>query len=217
MPSPQLNRLLWIAMLSVLAVLVYTFDVGVFLGSGRLAVEVDPADPRTVHLRWRGEIEPPMLASLTRAIEEHRDSADRFVLSLSSPGGSVAHGGAVIRLLRDIRRTHRLETVLEGSNVCASMCVPVYLQGEVRRASGRSRWLFHEVRRHDVLKDGPEDTRPEVRRALTDKLFDTYFVPAGIPPGWIRDIRGQMQGGTDVWRTGAQLIEQQAGIVLERL
>ena len=217
MPSQNLSRLLWIAMLSVLALLVYTFDVGVYLGKGRLSVAVDPADARTVILQWRGSIEPPMLAKLTEAFKEHRNSADRFVLSLSSPGGSVGHGAAVARLLADIKRTHHVDTLVEGSNTCASMCVPVFLQGEVRRASGRSRWLFHEVRRHDILTDEPAETRPQDRKALTDRLFDTYFMPAGVSPAWIRETRVLMQDGADVWRSGNELIAQDSGIIQERL
>ena len=214
MPSRQLNRMLWFAMLGVLAILVYHFDLTPFLGKGTLTVLKDPADERAVVLRWRGSIEPPMLAKLQEAFQEHRGRTDRFVLSLSSPGGSVGQGGAVIRLLRDIRRTHRLETVVEGTGTCASMCVPVYLQGEVRRATPRSRWMFHEVSFRDVLTNEKQDSRPEAIKARTDKLFDDYFRPAGVPDSWIRDIRLQMKSG-DVWKSGGELIAERAGIILE--
>ena len=215
MPSRQLNRMLWFAMLGVLGILVYHFDLTPFLGSGKLTVVKDPADERTVILRWRGSIEPPMQAKLAEAVREHRARADRFVLSLSSPGGSVGHGAGVIRQLRDLRRTHRLETVVEGSGTCASMCVPVYLQGEVRRATPRSRWMFHNVSFRDVLTNEKQDSRPEAIKARTDKLFDDYFRPAGVPEDWIKDIRLQMKSG-DVWRSGDELIRERAGIVLER-
>ena len=216
MPTPLLNRLIWIVMLGILAALAATFDVSVYLGSGKLTVKTDPVNERTVVLQWRGSIEPPMLAKLDEAFKEHRSRADRFVLSLSSPGGSVAHGGAVIRLLRDIRRTHRLDTVLEGNNTCASMCVPIFLQGEERRASGRSRWMFHEVTLRDIVTDEKQDIRPSERKQRTDKLFDNYFRPAGVPDAWIRHMRTLMQNG-DVWRTGEQLIQQKAGIILDPL
>jgi len=216
MPSSLVNRLLWIVMLGILAVLALTFDVSVYMGKGKLTVETAPGADRTVVLRWRGSIEPPMLAKLEEAFRENRNRADRFVLSLSSPGGSVAHGTAVIRLLRDIRRSHRLDTVLEGNNTCASMCVPVYLQGEERRASRRSRWMFHEVSLRDVVTDEPRDLRPSERRARTDKLFDDFFRPAGVPDAWIAEIRTLMQRG-DVWRTGEQLIDQRAGIIQDAL
>ena len=71
MPSKQLNRLLWLGMLAVLAFLAVTFDVAPFLGSGRLTVVHDPADERII-LRWRGSIEAPMQAKLTEAFQEHR-------------------------------------------------------------------------------------------------------------------------------------------------
>ena len=216
MPSAQLNRILWLAMLGILAVLVYQFDLVAYLGKGRLTVQADPADERAVVLKWRGEIEAPMQAQIAEAFREHRARANRFVLSLSSPGGSVAHGGAVIRLLRDIRRTHRLETVVEGAGTCASMCVPIYLQGEARHASARSRWMFHEVSVRDILTEEKTEISSAERKARTDKLFDDYFRPAGVPEAWIRDMRQQMLTG-DVWRTGAELVQEKAGIILEPL
>ena len=216
MPSGHFNRAIWAAMVIAIVWLGWQYRDTYFNSQGTLEVSTDGSRD-TLYLAWSGKIAPPMREKIAAAVAEHGAGRRTVILSLNSPGGLLGYGDSVNALLREIAATHTLETTVETGNACASMCVPVYLQGEVRRASGRSRWLFHEVRRHDVLKDGPEDTRPEVRRALTDKLFDTYFVPAGIPPGWIRDIRGQMQGGTDVWRTGAQLIEQQAGIVLERL
>lgn len=203
-------------MLGTLAVLAYTFDVSVYMGSGKLTVQADPADERTVILKWRGEIAPPMQAKLAEAFKEHRGRTERFVLSLSSPGGSVGHGGAVIRQLREIRRTHRLETVVEGSGTCASMCVPIYLQGATRRATPRSRWMFHEVSLRDAVTDEKQDTSPADRKRRTDKLFEDYFRPAGVPDGWIAEMRTSMQKG-DVWRTGDQLMKQNAGIILESM
>jgi hypothetical protein len=215
MPSRQLNRFLWLAVLSVLAVLVYQFDLRPFLGNGKLTVEKDAADARIVILRWRGSIEQPMLAKLKDAVAEHRNGADRFVLSLSSPGGSVGHGGAVIRLLRDLKRSHHLETVLESGATCASMCVPVYLQGETRRANPRSRWMFHDVSFRDAVTNEKEDGRQSDSKARTDRLFDDYFRPAGVSEDWIRDMRLAMKKG-DVWRSGEDLLRDRAGIILER-
>ena len=217
MPTPLVNRLLWVLMLGTLAALAYTFDVSVYMGSGKLTVTTDPSDQRAVVLKWRGEIAPPMRAKIEEAFREHRSKADRFVLSLSSPGGSVGHGGAVIRLLREIRRTHRLETVLEGNATCASMCVPIYLQGEVRRATGRSHWMFHEVSLRDAVTHEKEDMRPSDQKARTDRLFDDYFRPAGVPDRWIEGMREQMKGGHDVWRTGEQLLRERSGIIQEQL
>ena len=216
MPSTILNRLLWFVMLGVLGIVLYYSDVGAYLGKGRLTVATDPADERTVILRWRGAIEPPMRARIEDAFKEHRHQAATFVLSLSSPGGSVSHGAAVVRVLRDIRRTHRLETVLEGANTCASMCVPIYLQGEVRRATGRSRWMFHEVSLRDPFTDEKSEMRPSDRNARTDKLFDDFFRPAGVPESWMAQMRTLIKSG-DVWRSGDELLGERAGIVLDRL
>lgn len=214
MPTRNVNRLLWLVMLGVLGLLVLNFDVSVYLGKGKLTVQRDPGNDRVVILRWLGEVRHPMNDKLAEAYRENRSGTERFVLVLSSPGGSVSHGGAVIRTLREMRRSHQLETVIEGNGTCASMCVPVYLQGEERRAAARSRWMFHEVSVHDIVTDEKQSISPAERTARTDKLFDDYFRPAGVDARWIAEIRTLMRKG-DVWRSGEQLVRTKSGIILD--
>ena len=61
------------------------------------------------------------------------------------------------------------------------------------------------------------DVPATARASATDRLFRTYFKPAGVPDAWIADVRAQMDGGRDVWKTARELIEENAGIVQEAL
>jgi len=211
--SRNANRLVWLAMAGLIAWLAYGFrDQLAFLMTGTLTVTEQGEDADTVRLRWDGPVEAPMAARFREAIAEWRGRKRRFIVDLSSPGGSVDHGGAVIRQLRDLRRTHEVETVVGAGERCLSMCVPIYLAGTTRTASPRSRWMFHEVRIRDVLSDKDLDVPDHVRIRSTDQLFNDYFKPAGVSASWIAVTRHAMRQG-DVWRTGQALFNEKAGVI----
>lgn len=215
MPSRGLNRALWALVL--VAIIVFGLKArdqfeAVFVGVGKLDVRV-AAEDDTVFLRWRGRIEAPMANRIADAFEQHKNEQRRFVLSLSSPGGSLDQGAEVVRLLRRIGETHKIDTVVEGRSVCASMCVPVYLQGQRRTASEQARFMFHEVSFHEYFSQEDSDVPAAATARETDKLFSRYFAPAGVPDSWIRSVRAAMTGGNDIWKTAPELIDENAGIV----
>jgi ATP-dependent protease ClpP protease subunit len=119
----------------------------------------------------------------------------------------------VIRLLRRVSDNRRIETVVEGRGICASMCVPVYLQGEVRRASANARFMFHEVSFRESFSDDKIDVPEKAIGNATDRFFSRYFAPAGVPEEWIRQVRRDVTGGADVWKSAQELIDENAGIV----
>src|SRR4029077_6748174 len=71
---------------------------------------------------------------------------NRVVLFLDSAGGKVDDGDRVIEVLNEIKLRHQLITVVPHGKLCASMCIPIFLQGEDRIAARASIWLFHEGR-----------------------------------------------------------------------
>jgi ATP-dependent protease ClpP protease subunit len=213
--SRGVNRLIWAGLLGLLVVLaIHTRDhfESVFVGIGRLDVE-SGAEPGTVVLRWSGKIEAPMAARIEQAFERHRREAHTFVLALSSPGGSLDHGARVVQLLHRMAQSHTIETRVEARRRCASMCVPIYLQGQRRSAAETARFMFHEVSFSDFFSDEQVDVPDYAKASATDRLFERYFVPAGVPASWIRTVRSDMTGGRDVWKSAAQLVEERAGIV----
>ncbi len=211
--SRSANRLVWALMLAALVWLTYEFrDTLAFLTTGSLTVSEEGEAADTVRLRWVGPVEAPMSARFREAISEWKSKKSRFVLEISSPGGSLDQGGAVIRQLRDLKRTHQIETVVLAGERCLSMCVPIYLQGTTRVASPRSRWMFHEVRFREQFSDKDSDVPEQAKIRATDKLFADYFKPAGVSESWILVTRNAMRKG-DVWRSGQALIDERAGII----
>lgn len=215
MPSRTINGLIWAAVLVLIAGLALhtrdNLDL-YFMGVGKLEVRVAPEDG-TVFLLWRGKIDAPMESRIAESFERHKGEARKFVLSLSSPGGSLDHGARVVRLLRKIGETHGIETVVEARRHCASMCVPVYLQGQRRTAAENANFMFHEVSFRESFSKDELDVPEAAKGSATDQLFAKYFAPAGVPEDWIQKVRSDMTGGNDVWKTGRELIDENAGIV----
>lgn len=211
--SPNANRLVWAAMLGAIVWLAYEFrDTLAFLTTGSLVATEEGEDADTVRLRWVGPVEAPMSARFREEIGTWASRKRRFVIDLSSPGGSLDQGAAVIRQLRELSRTHEVETVVRAGERCLSMCVPIYLQGTTRVASPRSRWMFHEVRFRKDLTDEDAQVPVQAKIRATDKLFADYFTPAGVSQSWILVTRTAMRKG-DVWRTGQALFDEKAGVI----
>ncbi len=167
---------------------------------------------KVLSLKWSGKIDRPMARQLGNALNRYQGRADKLVLTLASGGGRVSEAKKVIALLRRFKQRHALETRVSPGRVCGSMCVPIFLQGQVRRAAPASLWLFHEISRHD------EKTNKTIRLLpkKTARMFKDYFVPAGVSRFWLKGVAAQIKGN-DIWLTGAQLIAQRSNIITAQM
>lgn len=93
------------------------------------------------------------------------------------------------------------------------MCVPVYLQGQSRRAAESARFMFHEVSFREQFAEKELDVPASAKQSATDRLFATYFTPVGVPDAWVAKVRADMAGGNDVWKTARELVDEDAAIV----
>lgn len=187
-----------------------------------MQTQIKPAPPRTLGLlrvdspvnmagtvvfRWTGTIAPPMAEQMTAAFAAFKSSRRRVVLILSSGGGSVAEGERVITLLKTIRSTHKLDTVVERGALCGSMCVPIYLQGENRYGARVSSWLFHEI-----TQPGSDVGKRKKVEGRYMQLIDKYWVDAGVSRTWIERMIS-LARDYDYWVTGEELIATNSGII----
>lgn len=176
-------------------------------GAGTLNVHLPRNSPEALVLTWEGGVAAPMADAIRSAFEAHSRATRRVVFRINSGGGSVAEGERVIAVLREIRSSHRLQTVVEPGAKCGSMCVFIYLQGEQRFAGLSSLWLFHEVSHHDPV------TRKLVRldRKSWERLVDLYFAPAGVSADWTQAMK-PLTIRSDYWQTGSDLLRDKSGI-----
>ena len=179
---------------------------------GELRVGTSVSSPDTVVMTWRGPIAAPMAGQIKDAFEERKEQGTRVVFRISSGGGSVAEGERVIEVLRQIKKTHQLETVVGHGMTCGSMCVFIYVQGHKRVGALSSTWLFHEVSHADPVTKKIE----RLDRPRWERLVDTYFRPAGVSDTWIANMKPYTVT-SDYWQTGADLVTAKSGIIHEAL
>jgi ATP-dependent protease ClpP protease subunit len=179
---------------------------------GELRVGFSNTRTNTLVMTWQGPIAAPMASQIKDAFESRKRQATRVVFRINSHGGSVAEGERAIEVLRQIKETHDLETVVAQGDVCASMCVFIYVQGQKRLGALTSSWLFHEVSHMDPV------TRQTTRldRAAWERLVDKYLRPAGVSDEWIADLKPRTVQ-SDYWQTGSDLIRSNSGIIHEAL
>ena len=93
------------------------------------------------------------------------------------------------------------------------MCVPIYLQGQRRTAAESAKFMFHEVSFTEFSSKERLEVPESATTSATDRLFERYFLPAGVPDRWIKSVRAAMTGDNDVWKTGRELVDDDARIV----
>jgi hypothetical protein len=99
-----------------------------------------------VGLRYTGPLLPPLADDLRALLLASPQRFNRVVFELDSNGGELAYVKELVALLQEVRGRMELTTrVMEGS-ICASGCIPVFMQGKKRKASGASVWVFHGAR-----------------------------------------------------------------------
>jgi ATP-dependent protease ClpP protease subunit len=170
-----------------------------------------------VLVRWTGDIERPMYNEIATAIGQRRGDPRPIVLVLGSLGGSVYEGGRVIELVREMQRTHAVDTHVETH--CGSMCVPIFLAGTRRTAAAKANFMFHEVRfrGRDGQQRTPQDKdlapAERTRIALaTDSLFRAYFEAPRVNRQWLTEMRRSIVG-TDIWLKASELHKQGSGVI----
>lgn len=161
---------------------------------------------------WYGKIEAPMSTEISAAFEENKNRINTVELKLDSGGGSVKEGERVISILQNIKKTHKLKTVVAAGKKCGSMCVFIYVQGQKRLAAPASLWLFHEV----SIKNRHTHRIARLDRISWEQLVDRYWIPAGVSPTWIANVKAHTVR-TDYWQSGESLLKDGSNIILQPL
>src|SRR5258708_38852405 len=128
-----------------------------------------------------------MADNLRAAVGKCGMTLNRLVLFLDSAGGQVEEGDRVIAVLNEIKLRHQLTTVVPHGKLCASMCIPIFLQGEDRLAARASLWIFHEAAQRQA------NGQPRTDMAETWRLFPQNYPPPGGPKQWVKKIAPPIQ------------------------
>ena len=189
------------SLILALAALSFTHTCAI-AATGKLKLSRTHRHPEMLVMTWRGIVRPGMAKVIRAAFEKHKDSYRVIEFIINSPGGSVREGERVIEVLQDIEKTHRLYTTVLPGKTCGSMCVFIYVQGQKRFAAPASIWLFHEVSRSDKRTHKIY----ELDRPQWEQLIEKYWLPAGVNPVWIAEMK-EHTFQTDYYQTGQSLLE----------
>lgn len=102
--------------------------------------------PDAVGLRYTGHLVAPLAEDLRELLLAKPQRFNHVVLELDSNGGELSYVKKLVSVLQEVRGRMELTTrVMEGA-LCASGCIPLFMQGERRKASAASIWVFHGAR-----------------------------------------------------------------------
>lgn len=128
-----------------------------------------------IGLRYSGPLAAPLADELRKLLLAKPQRFNHAVLELDSAGGELGYVKELSLVLREIALRMDLTTrVMEGS-LCASGCIPLFMQGKVRKASGASIWVFHGARGAFTNIPDPAAT-DEYLALLTDAGMDAGFL-----------------------------------------
>jgi hypothetical protein len=165
-----------------------------------------------LYLEWIGTIGHEMDQRIADEVEQAKHRVRAVVLALSSCGGDSSARNRTIKVLRGIKQTHDLITMVRHGDLCASACVSIFLEGSRRIAVLTSSWVFHEPsRRENVSGTGARVTNP----TATQQMLKEY-VAAGVSQRWLKRLRTKIKG-TEWWQTGRDLSKAQSGLITEVL
>jgi uncharacterized protein (UPF0335 family) len=191
------------------AISVATAHAGDPCGDGKLMASTKLRS-ETLYLEWIGRIRNQMAEKIETEFKKVKGQTKDVVLNLSSCGGDVRELERVAAVLRRIKETHRLATMVDRGAICGSACVPVFLQGQRRWAAFTSSWFFHET----TSSTGEENSNVTVDRAKTEALFQDYYLAAGVSESWLNRLRVRIQHA-NYWQTGENLWSDKSGIITD--
>lgn len=171
----------------------------------------------TLQLSWIGTVTEKMAAKLDAAFEAHKRSTKAVELSLQSCGGRVDYMSETIAVLRNIKTTHQLTTIVDRGATCASACIPIFLASDRRRAAMSSLWFFHRSWRYQ-LSGGIDAVQTSVPGTHSlQRFLDRYYAPAGVSSVWLARVKGIIDNNGGYWQTGRELWDDKSGVITETI
>ncbi len=161
-----------------------------------------------IGLRYTGPLRRPLADQLRELLLARPQKYNHVVLELDSDGGELSYVKELVTVLQAVRARSELTTrVMEGS-LCASGCIPLFMQGARRKASGASIWVFHGA-------CSAFTNIPDV--SSTDAYLD-LLSSAGMTP----EFRASLETDKHIYLPGSLIMSgyelfavQKAGIITE--
>lgn len=171
----------------------------------------------TLQLDWIGTVNESMAPKIDAAFEANKGRTKAVVLSLQSCGGRTDYMAATIGVLRYIKKTHALVTVVDRGATCASACIPIFLASDRRRAALSSLWFFHRSWRYQLAGGVDEIQTSAPGSHSVARFLDRYYASAGVSRQWLSHLKDVIERSGGYWQSGRDLWDAKAGIVTETI
>lgn len=160
-------------------------------------------------LRFEELIRPQHSEQLELTLNSCPELKDLKIL-LNSPGGSLGETRKIKEILdRAKARGVVVTTQVNNGDECDSNCVPLFAQGNIRKAGAVSAFMFHGVST-PIISNIPE-------KASTDEML--AMIRNGINEIWLQKLIDMQVFSVPAmfWMSGAELYNENSGLVTELL
>lgn len=160
-------------------------------------------------LKFEELIRPNHAAQLDLALNSCPELTDLKIL-LNSPGGSISETRKIKEVLDTAKsRGVVVTTQVNNGDECDSNCVPLFAQGNIRKAGAVAAFMFHGVST-PILTNIPE-------KASTEEML--AMIRNGVNDVWLQKLIEMQVFSIPAmfWMSGAELYNENSGLVTELL
>jgi hypothetical protein len=169
----------------------------------------------TLYVNASGMVNESMFSGFESAVEMRKKfDTKKIKIQLNSHGGYIQEGLKIISLLQQEKKHGiKIETFVDNGNVCASMCVPLFVQGEVRKTAPSASFMFHAAHSRTLLVLSVVSEK-QSKEALID-----VFEQAGVSSEWLSQLQknGIFESPEAYWMSGESLFSENSNVATELL
>jgi len=167
-----------------------------------------------LYISINGMVDATMREQLESILTTVTPEVREIFIDLHSPGGDVPEGLRIIKDLQELKRRNlKITATVRNGDMCASMCVPIYAQADLRRAGPASSFMFHSVHTRILGIIGITDKKQN-KKSLFDSLES-----AGVSHDWLDHLKqeGVFDSPQGYWVSGEALVSEKSGLIHELL
>lgn len=155
-------------------------------------------------IKVTGMILSPMADELSELLDKI-SSGQRLILDFKSEGGESREGYKIIEAIKKHKARLKIDTFVDNGALCASMCIPLFMQGQTRIAGARSSFMFH----------GASPINTNVPNPISSRVYTDALVEAGASAEWVESLwsQGIFSKPMEYWANGEELFAEKSNIV----
>lgn len=181
----------------------------VFYKDSNFELRESKSNEKTV-IFFEGLIRKPLAEQFQKLVDQS-DLRLPIELRFNSEGGSIYETQAFVKIIDTLKEKNvEVNTRVDLGSMCASNCVPLFVQGKERIAGSASSFMFHGVAMFAITNiPDQQDTQ----------IMINFYKRAGINESWIQkqiDLK-VWSTPSETWYNGKELLEDGSNFVTKLL